>query len=184
MTYCDDEVVCWGVAYVFQAVHHVGCGEDYGSGADEGGLSFGGYLEFAFADHHELGVAVAVGRVGHLAGGQGGFVGFDVFASGEGSVDDGAAGSAVGGGLHGELVVGEDLGVRQGGLGCGCLGIGGGADRCDGGEGNTEFTAVDIFHADILRGAKYVGHLVSRARGGCVEDVSLYLGEPGQKQRQ
>src|SRR5207302_7615835 len=81
----DDEIVCGRRAYVLEAVHHVGGGEDDSAWTDGLGLAVIDELEIAFADEKELGVAVLVRRMGHLAGGEGRLVDFDELASWQGA---------------------------------------------------------------------------------------------------
>jgi len=132
----DDEVAGFGGAGVFEAVGDVGGGEDDVAGAGGLGDAVVEELELAGADEEQLGVAVMVGRVGHLAGGQGGLVDLDELAGGEGAGEDGAGGAAVGVVLNGELAVGEDDGLGELAVGAGGgarggvgLGFGGEAGR-------------------------------------------------------
>ena len=134
----DDEVACGGGADVFETVHYVGCGEDDSAGADGFGLAVVDELEVAFADEEELGVAVFVGRMWHLAGGERGLVDFDELTGGEGAGHDLAAGASVGVLFDGECVEGEDDGFGELAVGaCSRAGLGFGhyaAHGCEGGE--------------------------------------------------
>ena len=164
--YGDHEVVCGCGAYVFQAVHHVGRGEDYAARADRLRFSVVDEFEVALANEQELGVAVLVRRVWHLACRERRLVDLDELAGGQGSREDLTACASVGVLLDGKLVVVEDDGLRELAIrpgGCASLRLGHHtAHSREGGERYTEFTTVDIFHADILRAANNIGHLFIR----------------------
>ena len=170
----DDEVFGGDFSCVLEAVHDVRGGEDDASGTYALGFAVVEELDSALADHEELGVAVAVGGVGHGSGQECGLVEFDLFARGEDPLDYLVAGP-VGGVTDGKLVEGEGsrggedllaerrgelcLGFGQGsglfaGLGTSLaadfgssLGVTGGEKR-KGWEGYTEVAAVEIFHGD------------------------------------
>ena len=94
-----------------------GGGEDDAAGFDEAVLAVAGDFEPTVADEEKLGVGVAMGRVRHLAGREGGLVDFDVLACGEIAADDGAAVAAVGRVDYGQGVEGEEPGVAESWLG-------------------------------------------------------------------
>jgi hypothetical protein len=126
----DDEVVGGGFADVFESVEGVGGGEEDAAGADAFELAVVVELDGALADHDEFGVDVTVGRVGHVAGEEGGLVELDGLAGGENAAGDGA-GFAVGGGDDGEVLEAEGaLGGKDGVTG----GAGRGGDGHDAGE--------------------------------------------------
>ncbi len=154
--------------------------EDVGGGEDDVARASGlgdavvEELELAGADEEQLGVAVTVRGVRHLAGGEEGLVDLDELARGEGAGEDLAAGAAVGVGLDGERGVGEDdglgeLAIRTGGgdgLGGG-LGFGGeayGAESGEGREGDTEIATIQIFHG--RHGTHRRGRLSGGSSGG------------------
>jgi len=158
----DDEVAGHGGADVLQAVHDVGRGKDHVARAGGNWGAVVDELEVALADEQELGVAVFVGWVGHLAGGEEGLVDLDELSCGKRAGEDLTAAAAVGVVFYGKLAVTEDDGLRELAIGTGrrtSLRLGhNAAESREGGQGNTEITAIDIFHAGILRDTNYIGH--------------------------
>ena len=101
----DDEVHRLGIAIVVDAVELIGSAVDGASCGDGHGRGIGDELQRALAQEHQLGVRMAVRRVGSFAGIEFGLVDFDVGDAWDQAVEDLVAGDA---GLAGVAGLGGD----------------------------------------------------------------------------